>query len=410
MMLLTNYVVLATAFFGSAFGQSSSTTLSTSASSTSTSAITTHTVAVGAVGHNFDPSSVEADIGDIVEYRFYPQNHSVGRAAFKQPCIPYEVTGTGRIGFWSGFFPTQLVLSDPPKFQIRVNDTEPVFFYCSAPGACFDGMVGVINPNATQTFDIQHTFAANATQEFSPGEVYFEPENGSTRTQTTSGATPAPTAGNEASATTSGTPAVTSSSHSGGLSKGAIAGIAIGGVFGLILAAAVIYMCGKQKSMSDILHRQSAVPNPTVYHPASPGFAEANYPNINKGPMSMISSSNGRYSEPPYGGGVASTEDGRSLRSSSPPIDERTGMIMNPSGFPQQGHTSPRSAGQPFPSPMYSVYEHDADGQLKTPPPQDVGPHELPGQVPPARSPEELYSPHAFSFNGSESGYTDRRR
>jgi len=35
----------------------------------------------------------------------------------------------------------------PPQFSIIVNDTEPIFFYCSAPGACIqDGMVGVINP------------------------------------------------------------------------------------------------------------------------------------------------------------------------------------------------------------------------------------------------------------------------
>ncbi|KAH8593551.1 hypothetical protein B0O99DRAFT_495295, partial [Bisporella sp. PMI_857] len=96
-------------------------------------------------GHSFDPNDIKANVGDIVEFRFYPQNHSVVRSAYKQPCIPYEYTAPGRVGFWSGFVPTQLVTTNPPKFEVRVNDSEPIFFYCSAPGACLDGMIGVIN-------------------------------------------------------------------------------------------------------------------------------------------------------------------------------------------------------------------------------------------------------------------------
>ena len=34
----------------------------------------------------------------------------------------------------------------PPAFQVIVNDTDPMFFYCAAPGACQnEGMVGVVN-------------------------------------------------------------------------------------------------------------------------------------------------------------------------------------------------------------------------------------------------------------------------
>jgi hypothetical protein len=36
---------------------------------------------------------------------FYPQNHSVARAEFGYPCIPYENTGPNKTGFWSGFQP-----------------------------------------------------------------------------------------------------------------------------------------------------------------------------------------------------------------------------------------------------------------------------------------------------------------
>lgn len=53
----------------------------------------------------------------------------------------------GKQGFFSGMIATDAVLADPPRFQVRINDTEPIFYYCSAPGSCIDWqMVGVINP------------------------------------------------------------------------------------------------------------------------------------------------------------------------------------------------------------------------------------------------------------------------
>jgi hypothetical protein len=46
-----------------------------------------------------------------------------------------------------------LIKVQPPIFQVTVNDTSPIFFYCSAPGACIDdGMIGVINPVRTAYF------------------------------------------------------------------------------------------------------------------------------------------------------------------------------------------------------------------------------------------------------------------
>jgi hypothetical protein len=38
-------------------------------------------------------------------------------------------------------------MSQPPKWNLTINDTSPIFFYCSAPGSCIDyQMVGAINP------------------------------------------------------------------------------------------------------------------------------------------------------------------------------------------------------------------------------------------------------------------------
>lgn len=68
---------------------------------------TTWIVKAGAGGFKFTPQSLSnVSIGDIVSFEFYPPDHSVARAEFGSACVPYESTGPGRTGFWSG---TQLV-------------------------------------------------------------------------------------------------------------------------------------------------------------------------------------------------------------------------------------------------------------------------------------------------------------
>ena len=55
----------------------------------------------------------------FVEFQFFPVNHSVVRAEYLFPCIPYEMTGFGKKGFFSGFHPVDAFLhdvsSDPPQ-------------------------------------------------------------------------------------------------------------------------------------------------------------------------------------------------------------------------------------------------------------------------------------------------------
>lgn len=62
-------------------------------------------------------------------FNFYPSNHSVARAEFRYPCIPYETVEIGRRGFFSDLVPVQAILNDPPHFDVKINDTEPIFFY-----------------------------------------------------------------------------------------------------------------------------------------------------------------------------------------------------------------------------------------------------------------------------------------
>ncbi|KUJ11344.1 uncharacterized protein LY89DRAFT_689215 [Mollisia scopiformis] len=376
------------------------------ASSTTSAPAATHTVSVGADGLNFNPHEITgAAVGDIIEYRFYPQNHSVARAAFgPNPCIPYEDTGAGLVGFWSGFQPIAVVLNDPPIFRVRVNDTAPIFYYCSAPNACFEGMIGVINPNATETFQAQFNYTQNATLEFSPLE-YFPAEVSATRTTTATGATMTPTA----PPSTSSTAPASSSSHTS-LGAGPIAGIAIGGFAVAVLAAALIYMCGRHKTINELMLRQStlAASNHNSYQPASAGLTEANYSNMQKTPMSDAA----RFSD----------RETASYRSMSPPLDERSAMMgMQPMHFQGQGNGSPglgvMSPGSPgYPSPTYydTQTPHEMEngtvqsqaGLRQNPPPEHEGPHELAV----GDTNVSTMDSRPFSYTDSESGFHAERK
>ena len=124
--------------------------------------------------------SDQCEFGRIIEFRFFSGNHSVARAAYQHPCVPYESIVPGKVGFFSGFqlvdhsitedvsWPFCQYLREPasprllllslwanrhqlshqlPSWNLLINDTDPVFYYCSAPNSCIGSqMVGVINP------------------------------------------------------------------------------------------------------------------------------------------------------------------------------------------------------------------------------------------------------------------------
>jgi hypothetical protein len=113
-------------------------------------------------------------------------------------------------------------------------------------------MIGVINPNSTETYDDQLAFAQNVTFQLGPGDPF-----------PTESAIPTPTPGGSSSPSSPASPAASSSSSSssgGGssLSAGAIAGIAIGSAAVLLLAAVLIYLCGRRGGF-DKAYRKSAL-------------------------------------------------------------------------------------------------------------------------------------------------------
>jgi hypothetical protein len=74
--------------------------------------LSTSTNPIQQAGHKFTPNNIKADIGDILEYRFYPDAHWVIRGDFDNPCIPYEYVDTDRTGFSSGPQPVKAITND----------------------------------------------------------------------------------------------------------------------------------------------------------------------------------------------------------------------------------------------------------------------------------------------------------
>ena len=54
----------------------------------------------------FEPDTVIASVGDIINFHFYPINHSVAQSSFEKPCEPLS-GGVGQLPIFSGFIPVK---------------------------------------------------------------------------------------------------------------------------------------------------------------------------------------------------------------------------------------------------------------------------------------------------------------
>ncbi|TFK29826.1 hypothetical protein FA15DRAFT_699409 [Coprinopsis marcescibilis] len=112
---------------------------------------TTHRVIVGGpAGLAFDPTSLQAAIGDEVVFEFRNKNHTITRSSFAEPCARLA----GATGFDSGFIPVPDGTS-PKEFKIRINDTAPIWAYCAQGAHCAQGMVFAINSPETPERNFQ---------------------------------------------------------------------------------------------------------------------------------------------------------------------------------------------------------------------------------------------------------------
>ncbi|KAJ6261317.1 hypothetical protein Dda_3986 [Drechslerella dactyloides] len=100
-----------------------------------TAAASAATIDVQISGLTFSPDSITAAVGDVVSFKFAGGNHTVTQSAFDDPCNPLA---NGISSGWTG--------SSSETFSITITSTDPIYFFCAAPGHCNAGMVGAINP------------------------------------------------------------------------------------------------------------------------------------------------------------------------------------------------------------------------------------------------------------------------
>ncbi|KAI4746677.1 hypothetical protein E4T50_02964 [Aureobasidium sp. EXF-12298] len=203
----------------------------TAQTATTSSSPSFHTVLVGYQSHSYYPNNITANVGDTIVFQFIAQGHTVVQSNFEEPCVPRDAYHRGRSTFFSGWYNGSDVTSDhPPTWNLTVNDTTPIFFYCSRLGSCLDNnMIGSINQNATYSLAAQLASINSSDIMLQPGEAVPD----------------------ESTPSSTSTPAA--SHHGVSLSNGAIAGIVVAGVFVLALACALFWFVGRHRTLKNSL-------------------------------------------------------------------------------------------------------------------------------------------------------------
>ncbi|KAG6099315.1 hypothetical protein E4U30_006804 [Claviceps sp. LM220 group G6] len=111
----------------------------------------------------FNPNSVTAKAGDVLEFHFQSGNHSVVAGDYHFVCSPLPIG----YGFFSGY-----VNVDPGQigkvFRVSLANDEPLVFYSSQVGDCSRGMVGIVNPNEQQNLENYMMRASLLSQDMIP--------------------------------------------------------------------------------------------------------------------------------------------------------------------------------------------------------------------------------------------------
>ncbi|KAL8980629.1 MAG: hypothetical protein Q9205_004348, partial [Flavoplaca limonia] len=120
-----------------------------------------HKVIVGGdTGLVFNPNTLTAMPGDMVEFTFMSMNHTLTQSTFPEPCKKMKD------GADSGFLanPDNTVIP-PPTYMFQVKDTKPLWFYCKQKkptSHCGKGMTFSINPTPDKSHE---AFTATAIQQ-----------------------------------------------------------------------------------------------------------------------------------------------------------------------------------------------------------------------------------------------------
>lgn len=117
-----------------------------SATVSAASSVTVHVVKVGNANGtlSYSPNNLKAAVGDMVQFQFAPANHTVTQSTFDAPCVPISES-SNTTGIYSGFQPVTASATEIPTYTIQINNTTPLWLYCSQASHCQKGMVMVIN-------------------------------------------------------------------------------------------------------------------------------------------------------------------------------------------------------------------------------------------------------------------------
>lgn len=99
----------------------------------------------------FTPDNVQAKPRDVIQFEFHQKNHTATQSSFAAPCVRLKDATTGSaIGLDSGFMPVDANATEFPVWNVTVNDTAPLWFYCrqhkpDGSSHCGSGMVFAVN-------------------------------------------------------------------------------------------------------------------------------------------------------------------------------------------------------------------------------------------------------------------------
>jgi len=99
----------------------------------------------------YNPTTVNASVGDTIAFQFQSKNHTVSQSTFAAPC---QLMTTPAAGIDSGFMPVPAGSTSFPEWSFTVtNASAPLWFYCRQTGHCQQGMVFAVNPTVAKSFD-----------------------------------------------------------------------------------------------------------------------------------------------------------------------------------------------------------------------------------------------------------------
>jgi len=119
-------------------------------------AMSVQTVTIGDDGAWYNPMIASGAVGDIINFQFVGQAHSVTQSNYSQPCVAMEG------GFHSGFAGTAIggTSDNPMEWNLTITqDTTPIWYHCAAlmPSPhCQAGMVGAINAGPPSALNAQN--------------------------------------------------------------------------------------------------------------------------------------------------------------------------------------------------------------------------------------------------------------